>query len=114
MMSSALCSPCPASWIEAEYCTEHIVTLRNLSDSARRKKIKLFITFIDFSEAYDQVPRQVVYSAADNRVRCGDVIDVEHHVSCYGEPGGLGCANSCTRGQTEITYVLFLVHNICQ
>ncbi len=43
-------------------CTEHIVTLRILSDVARRKKKKLFVTFIDFSKAYDLVPRHVAKS----------------------------------------------------
>lgn len=38
-------------------CTEHLVTLRLLMDLARRKKLKLFVTFIDFSRAYDCVPR---------------------------------------------------------
>ena len=38
-------------------CTEHIVTLRLLTDLARRKKMKLFVTFVDFSQAYDKVPR---------------------------------------------------------
>ncbi|CAL4124081.1 unnamed protein product, partial [Meganyctiphanes norvegica] len=32
-------------------CIEHIVTLRLLMDVARRKKLKLFITFVDFSKA---------------------------------------------------------------
>ncbi len=38
-------------------CTEHIVLLRLLTDMARRKKLKFFLTFIDFSKAYDMVPR---------------------------------------------------------
>ena len=42
-------------------CTEHIVTLRLLMDVARRKKIKLFITFVDFSKAYDCVPRYKLF-----------------------------------------------------
>ena len=34
-------------------CIEHIVTLRLLTDYATKKKCKLFITFVDFSKAYD-------------------------------------------------------------
>ena len=42
-------------------CLEHIVTLRLLCDVARRKKFKLFVTFVDFSQAYDRVPRDVLF-----------------------------------------------------
>lgn len=42
-------------------CIEHIVTLRLLCDMAKKKKLKLFVTFIDFSQAYDRVPRSVRY-----------------------------------------------------
>lgn len=36
-------------------CLEYVVTLRLLTDTARRKEIRLFIAFIDFSKAYDPV-----------------------------------------------------------
>lgn len=39
-------------------CIEYIVTLRLLTDVARRRK-KLFVTLIDFSKAYDLVPRHI-------------------------------------------------------
>ena len=42
-------------------CVEHIVGLRLLMDLARRKKLKLFITFVDFSKAYDCVPRYKLF-----------------------------------------------------
>ena len=42
-------------------CVEHIVTLRILMDIARRKKLKLFVTFVDFSKAYDCVPRYKLF-----------------------------------------------------
>ena len=42
-------------------CMEHIVTLRLLMDLARRKKFKLFITFVDFSKAYDCIPRYKLF-----------------------------------------------------
>lgn len=54
-------------------CTEHIATLRLLTDMARRKKLKLFITFIDFSKAYDLVPRQKLFSIL-KRMGCGMVM----------------------------------------
>ena len=38
-------------------CTEHYVTLRLVIDRCVRKKEVLFIAFIDFSKAYDRVPR---------------------------------------------------------
>ena len=43
-------------------CVEHITTLRLLTDTARRKKKKLFVTFVDFSKAYDLVPRNVLFN----------------------------------------------------
>ena len=43
-------------------CIEHIVTLRLISDYAFRKKIKLYIIFVDFSQAYDKVSRMVLFS----------------------------------------------------
>lgn len=54
-------------------CLEHIVTLRILTDAARRKKMKLFVTFIDFSKAYDMVPRQKLFSVL-KRLGCGMVM----------------------------------------
>lgn len=54
-------------------CTEHIVTLRLLTDTARRKKIKLFVTFIDFSKAYDLVPRHKLFTVM-KRIGCGMVM----------------------------------------
>lgn len=38
-------------------CTEHIVTLRLLINYALCKKEKLYVIFVDFSKAYDRVPR---------------------------------------------------------
>ena len=43
-------------------CIGHIVTLRLLTDTARRKNTKLFVTFVDFSKAYDFVARRKVSS----------------------------------------------------
>ena len=51
-------------------CVEHIVTLRLLMDVARRKKLKLFVTFVDFRRAYDCVPRHKLFSVL-KRMGCG-------------------------------------------
>ena len=50
-------------------CVEHLVTLRLLMDVARRK-IKLFVTIVDFSRAYDYVPR-LNLSMLLKRMGCG-------------------------------------------
>ena len=54
-------------------CIEHIVTLRLISDYAFRKKIKLYIIFVDFSQAYDKVSRMVLFSIL-KRLGCGAVM----------------------------------------
>ena len=54
-------------------CIEHIVTLRLLSDYAKKKKTKLFMTFVDFSKAYDLVPRHMLFSVL-KRLGCGAVM----------------------------------------
>ena len=51
-------------------CIEHIVTLRLLIDYAKKKKIKLFITFVDFSKAYDVVPRDMLFMVL-RQLGCG-------------------------------------------
>jgi hypothetical protein len=38
-------------------CTEHLTTLRLIIDFAQHKRKKLYIVFVDFSKAYDRVPR---------------------------------------------------------
>ena len=42
-------------------CIEHIVTLRLLFNVFLRKKEKLFVVFVDFSKAYDLVPRSRLF-----------------------------------------------------
>ena len=51
-------------------CIEHIVALRLLSDYAKKKKTKLFMTFVDFSKAYDLVPRNMLFLVL-KRLGCG-------------------------------------------
>lgn len=55
---------------EGRGCTEHLVTLRILLDVARRKRLKLFIVFVDFSRAYDTVPRFNMFKIL-KRMGCG-------------------------------------------
>ena len=54
-------------------CLEHIVTLRLLTDTARRRKHTLFVTFVDFSKAYDLVSRQKLFQVL-KRMGCGLVM----------------------------------------
>ena len=51
-------------------CTEQIVTLRLLCDYAKKKKKKLFVTFVDFSKAYDVVPRNKLFMVL-RQLGCG-------------------------------------------
>ena len=41
-------------------CLEHIITLRLLIDYAKNKRQKLYIVYVDFSKAYDRVPRNLL------------------------------------------------------
>ena len=54
-------------------CAEHIMTLRLLCDLARRKKRKLYVCFVDFSTAYDCIPRSKMFSIL-RRLGCGAVM----------------------------------------
>ena len=54
-------------------CLEHIVTLRLICDIARRKKYSLFVTFVDFSKAYDYVNRTVLFKML-KRLGCGCIM----------------------------------------
>jgi hypothetical protein len=41
-------------------CSEHLLTLRLLIDYARHKKKTLYLVFVNFSKAYDRVPRDLM------------------------------------------------------
>ena len=55
---------------EKRSCTEHILALRLLIDYAKKEKKKLFIVFVDFSKAYDKVPRKVLFEIL-KKLGCG-------------------------------------------
>ncbi|KAG0716491.1 hypothetical protein GWK47_009586 [Chionoecetes opilio] len=52
------------------YGKEHIVSLRLFTDMTRRKKIKIYVTFVDFNKAYDMVPRGKLFTIL-KRLGCG-------------------------------------------
>ena len=54
-------------------CLEHIATLRLLIDTARRKKEKLCVMFVDFLKAYDLMPRNKLFVEL-KRLGCGLVM----------------------------------------
>ena len=51
-------------------CVEHILALRLIFDYAKCEKKKLFVLFVDFSKAYDRVPRKTLFSILKN-LGCG-------------------------------------------
>ena len=52
---------CQAGGQEARWCIEHILALRLIMDYALKERVKLFVLFIDFSKAYDNVPRKTLF-----------------------------------------------------
>ena len=51
-------------------CTEQILALRLLVDYAKNQRKKLFILFVDFSKAYDRVPRKTLFEIL-KKLGCG-------------------------------------------
>ena len=64
---------CQAGSQKGRSCLEQILTLRSLIDFVRKKKFKLYILFIDYSKAYDRVPRHKLIEVLKSR-GCGKVI----------------------------------------
>ena len=85
-------------------CLEHIVTLRLLTDTARRKRLKHFVAFVDFTKAYDKVSRNIMLSVL-KRLGCGMtmLLAIVGNSSCH-------CLCGCASGILDI---LFIVHHIC-
>ncbi len=54
-------------------CIEHIITLRLLLELAKKKKLPLFVTLVDFTQAYDRVPRATLFNVL-LRLGCGAVM----------------------------------------
>ena len=61
---------CQAGGQEERGCIEHILALRLIIDYARKEKVKLFVLFVDFSKAYDKVPRRTLFEIL-KKVGCG-------------------------------------------
>ena len=61
---------CQAGGQWARGCIEHILALRMMFDYAKKEKVKLFVLFIDFSKAYDKVPRRTLFDIL-KRLGCG-------------------------------------------
>lgn len=54
-------------------CMEHIVTLRFIMNYCIKKKAKLFVAYVDFSKAYDRVPRDKLMYCLKN-LGCGSTM----------------------------------------
>ena len=54
-------------------CLEHVVSLRLLMQVATKKKLRLYITFVDFAKAYDRVRRNMLFSIL-KRLGCGMIM----------------------------------------
>lgn len=53
-------------------CLEHILAFRLLIDYAKTRKLKLWLMFVDFSKAYDKVPRDKLLQELKN-AGCGGI-----------------------------------------
>ena len=53
-------------------CAENILALRFLTDYAKRKKKLLYVMYVDFSSAYDMIPRQLLLNTL-KELGCGAV-----------------------------------------
>ena len=82
---------------EKRGCIEHIVTVRLVIDRCLRLKIPLFIVFVDFSKAYDRVPRNYLLKLLKS-LGCGAVM--------LTALTSLFCVTQFILGSTIITAVL--------
>ena len=75
-------------------CMEHIVTLRLLLSLCKRRRKKLFLVFVDFSKAYDRVPRGMMFRVLKS-FGCGSIM-LSSIVAMYK-------TTTCILGSTSIT-----------
>ena len=61
---------CQAGAQEERGCTEYILGLCLTIGYAKKEKVKGFVLFIDFSKAYDKVPRRTLFETLKN-LGCG-------------------------------------------
>ena len=64
---------CQAGAQKGRGCIEQIMSLRLLIDLAKYKKTKLYVLFIDFSKAYDKVPRNKLIEYLKS-IGCGKIM----------------------------------------
>lgn len=64
---------CQAGAQKGRSCLEQILTLRLLIDFVKNKRLKLYVLFIDYSKAYDRVPRHKLIEVLKSR-GCGRVM----------------------------------------
>ena len=64
---------CQAGAQKGRSCLEQIYTLRMLCDYAMCKKLKLYVLFVDYSKAYDRVPRHKLIEVLKSR-GCGKIM----------------------------------------
>ena len=74
---------------------------------ARRRKLKLFVTFIDFSKAYDLVPRDKLFNILE-RLGCGMKM-LAALVAMYNVRVRHWriCSNLHTRSETGLAHLMF-------
>ena len=97
-------------------CLEHIVTLRLPTETARRKKFKLFVMFVDFSKAYDLVPRDILFEVM-KRLGCGRAMLAVLKAMYQRTQCVIGEAvMTATLGvrQGAPTLLMYLVYSICK
>ena len=61
---------CQAGGQALRGCIEHVLGLRLIIDYAKKERKKLFIVFVDFSKAYDRVPRKTLFEIL-KKLGCG-------------------------------------------
>lgn len=97
---------------EKRGCLENTVALRLLCDMAKRKKLKLFVTFIDFPQAYDRIPSHKLFYICVTTVRVwlSDVMCIDCYVECDRELGRYGFSFNNTWRETGSSHLLFTFH----